>query len=378
MVGRFTAAMAMPKDDDDKWFISVLTIPGCAACNRLKKDWLKSDRLLALADPNSTKDSFAHFGYYDMGKNSRQKQRELFSGVKVAAYPTILVQPPINGVFGSAKHLVFRDTYKGDPEKLADDMIVAMWLFIEANETKNVELPNSVVVKSDSGFSSDKEDAVTWPRPRPRPAPAPAPCPVPTPNPDDVVTPDKPDRLPRPDKPDDGKLFPPREVFQKRVKVEVDKALVAERARWDRERKEREWFPRIKAWFSGFMGAIRLAMFVIGTIVILVLLMLCLGLAKMAIGQFSVLDGLSGLWSFAFKKKDVVAEAKVAAMVAPAPAQSPLVSMMEELKSEISATRAEVAVANAKREETEGKVLDVSKEMAGVSQSLADAVEGTE
>ena len=51
----FATAMGPPASDADKWFISVVSMQGCAGCEKLKKDWTTSPWLLALANPNDAK-----------------------------------------------------------------------------------------------------------------------------------------------------------------------------------------------------------------------------------------------------------------------------------------------------------------------------------
>ena len=61
----FVAAMSPPESDADKWFISVLSMRGCAGCEKLKRDWATNEWLLALANPNDPKKSWAHYKVYD-------------------------------------------------------------------------------------------------------------------------------------------------------------------------------------------------------------------------------------------------------------------------------------------------------------------------
>src|SRR5690606_33375562 len=60
----FVEAMGPPASDADKWFISVLSMQGCAACQRLKSQWTTDPWLLALANPNDPANSWAHFNIY--------------------------------------------------------------------------------------------------------------------------------------------------------------------------------------------------------------------------------------------------------------------------------------------------------------------------
>lgn len=257
---RYTEAMAMPKDDNDKFFISVLTYKGCAACVRLEKtDWPDCQKLLALADPADSKESWAHLGFYDMNPKSRQENRELFqpvydekgkllTGVVVKAYPTILVQPPSNGDYGDPNTPVFRCVYGGDPNELADDIGMAIELYIEKQE-KEKAAKSAITEYAFGPIGSEEVGGPFNILPlRPRPNPPPAPCPAPTPNPDLRPKP-KPTPVDAPITPpdkDDGKRVPPRKVFEERIAAGVKEAMALRDARDIRDRLERDKRDKIR------------------------------------------------------------------------------------------------------------------------------------
>ena len=112
----FVAAMSPPESDADKWFISVITMQGCGACEKLKHDWATNEWLLSLANPANPKKSWAHYRVYDKDDLS---QAFRWKNVKITAYPTIIVQPPRSGQFGNPATVVYQGVYQGDPEKLA-------------------------------------------------------------------------------------------------------------------------------------------------------------------------------------------------------------------------------------------------------------------
>lgn len=128
----FVEAMGPPASDADKWFISVLSMQGCAACQKLKADWATNPWLLALADPNDPKKSWAHYNVYFREDKS---QAFRFENIKVTAYPTIIVQPPRNGRYGEPKTVVFQGTYGGDPERLARQIIEAIRRYVAKFES---------------------------------------------------------------------------------------------------------------------------------------------------------------------------------------------------------------------------------------------------
>lgn len=124
----FVEAMGPPPSDADKWFISILTTKGCIPCEQLKSDWQTSPWLMALANPRDAKQSWAHYNVYEAGDDS---QKFRFEDIKIAGYPTILVQPPRSGRFGDPKIVVFQGTYEGKPEELAREIISAIRQYVE-------------------------------------------------------------------------------------------------------------------------------------------------------------------------------------------------------------------------------------------------------
>lgn len=123
----FVEAMGPPASDADKWYISVLSMQGCAACQKLKADWATNQWLLALADPSDPKKSWAHYNVY---LREDRSQAFRFENIKVTAYPTVLVQPPRNGRYGEPKTVVFQGTYGGDPERLARQITEAIRRYV--------------------------------------------------------------------------------------------------------------------------------------------------------------------------------------------------------------------------------------------------------
>jgi hypothetical protein len=130
-VDLFVEAMGPPASDADKWFLSVYTMQGCAPCQQLKSDWATSPWLLALADPNDSKKSWAHYNVF-----SREDQSQAFriEKLQIEAFPTIVVQPPRSGRYGDPQTVVYQGTYGGDPEKLARQITAAIRLYVSKLE----------------------------------------------------------------------------------------------------------------------------------------------------------------------------------------------------------------------------------------------------
>jgi hypothetical protein len=143
-IDAFVEAMAPPASDADKWFISVLTTQGCAGCEMLKRDWAKNEWLLALANPNDPKQSWAHYNVYDARDKSQQFR---FANVRVSVFPTIFVQPPRTGRYGDPATIVFQGVYNNDPEKLARAITGAIRQYVAKYEARRPVVPE--------GFGAD-------------------------------------------------------------------------------------------------------------------------------------------------------------------------------------------------------------------------------
>ena len=53
--------------------------------------------------------------------------------IKIEGYPTVLIQPPINGQYGDPATVVFQQTgYDGDAEKLSNRMTVATRRYVDS------------------------------------------------------------------------------------------------------------------------------------------------------------------------------------------------------------------------------------------------------
>lgn len=101
---------AVPPDDNAKWFVTVVGIRGCTACEQLVAKWPHDELLRALADPNDRAKSWAHFNYYRADDKLHAKR---FANLKFEAFPTILVQPPLKGR-GDPTSVVAQCVYRGD------------------------------------------------------------------------------------------------------------------------------------------------------------------------------------------------------------------------------------------------------------------------
>ncbi len=107
---------ATPDTDIDKWFLTVIGQKGCVPCKKLMEDWKTNATLRAYAVPESAKDSWAHFTYYDYDdplQSWRWKQSAKNPNpIKITAFPTILLQPPRSGKYGKPTTVVYKAVYE--------------------------------------------------------------------------------------------------------------------------------------------------------------------------------------------------------------------------------------------------------------------------
>lgn len=189
----YVEAMGPPASDADKWFITVLSMKGCPACERLKREFQSDASLRALANPADPKQSWSHYNVYQREDKS---QAWRFAALKVTTFPTILVQPPRSGRYGDPGVVVYQAPYGGSPEKLAREITSTIRQYVSKVRPQPVVNGHQQI---DAEYGIDppwqpnpKEDPLA-PLPIPvvdpldvlkiPPEVVPAPTPVPTPNP---------------------------------------------------------------------------------------------------------------------------------------------------------------------------------------------------
>jgi hypothetical protein len=125
----FRLAVAPPPDDSGKWFVTVWTGPGCAPCEKLKKDFRNSPALLSFVAAPPGRLAWAHYNEYRTDDQTQASRRAAY---KISAVPTVIVQPPVNGTWGNPRTVVFYEQgYDGRPEKLAERISAAVKSFSE-------------------------------------------------------------------------------------------------------------------------------------------------------------------------------------------------------------------------------------------------------
>lgn len=221
--------MGVPPDDNHKWFISVVGSKGCPACARLRAD-IRADQqaqkhlgafitLLEGDEMHSdTKRSWSHYNYF-LAEDKSQQFR--FEKLGIRAYPTIIVQPPLNKKFGDPSTIVFkREGYDGDPNKLVKQISDAIKRYVAKVVDRQAggafkaqlpppprsDIPSSLTPQASRLYGQVGVDPPWEPAPKVDPTPAPNVLPPTIPPPDT-----KPDA--KPDKKPDAGDAPPEAVI---------------------------------------------------------------------------------------------------------------------------------------------------------------------
>src|SRR5262245_4987025 len=98
------SAMQPPADDSHKWVFTLVTLRNCHWCEQLRRDFENDPRLKAWVDAQDYTKSWAHFQIVQI---EDQSQAWRWKDFRPTAFPTLIVQPPVNGSWGDPHTLVF-------------------------------------------------------------------------------------------------------------------------------------------------------------------------------------------------------------------------------------------------------------------------------
>jgi len=123
------AALAPPKDDADKWCLTVLLKLDEHASAHLKSDWEQGDpTLTAWGNPHANQESFSHLQLVNAADESQQFR---FAGIDVPAYPCVLLSVPRSGKWGKPGTVVAQLVgYDGNPQQLSDALTGAIEQYV--------------------------------------------------------------------------------------------------------------------------------------------------------------------------------------------------------------------------------------------------------
>ena len=181
-------SLAPPPDDSHKWFVTVITTPNCQHCDRLKADLATSADLRAFVNSDDPKASWAHLNFYSATDRTQQFR---WKNLQVTQYPTILVQPPANGSFGSPKTVVMQQTGYYGADQLAAALRKSITTYAQKFRNVQSQTVQQVAGHQQQDIGVDPPFAIPLPQPT-QPAVYPfnvppqapfAPCPAPVPQP---------------------------------------------------------------------------------------------------------------------------------------------------------------------------------------------------
>jgi hypothetical protein len=121
--------LAPPADDSGKWHITIIKQQGCRPCATLIRDFENSEALKAWVNVEDYKKSWAKYNVFDADDASQQYR---WKGIKITGYPTLLIQPPMDGKFGKPETVVLQKVgYNGRPEALTREMRDGIVRYVE-------------------------------------------------------------------------------------------------------------------------------------------------------------------------------------------------------------------------------------------------------
>lgn len=120
----FLTAMAPPADDAHKWYITIITTPGCVPCEKLKTDFQKAPELLAFVSAPQEDKAWAHLNIYSTDDGAQKWRLERYGAfAKGVTFPLLIVQPPRDKSWGEPAWIVMQKSgYAGDPKKKAAEI----------------------------------------------------------------------------------------------------------------------------------------------------------------------------------------------------------------------------------------------------------------
>ncbi|MGC4002866.1 MAG: hypothetical protein QM811_06930 [Pirellulales bacterium] len=155
----FGQIMGPPALDNDKFVISIISRTGCAPCAQLKADWEKSEKLLAFAKPSDKANSWATFKIYMAG----DKSHDWFTNkIKIEGYPTIIVQPPLSGIYGDKTTVIMQGTGYYGPDKTAEAIRSSIRKYVDKLSQKNALYVHAGPPKVSSGGGIQSAEHPTY------------------------------------------------------------------------------------------------------------------------------------------------------------------------------------------------------------------------
>ena len=97
-------AMQPPEDDSHKWLFTLVTMRNCQWCEQARRDFENDPKLKAWVD---TKDYAKSWAHWQVVQIEDQSQAWRWKEFRPTSFPTLIVQPPVNGSWGDSHTIVF-------------------------------------------------------------------------------------------------------------------------------------------------------------------------------------------------------------------------------------------------------------------------------
>src|SRR5439155_22610613 len=97
-------AMQPPEDDSHKWLFTLVTMRNCQWCEQARRDFDSDPKLKAWVD---TKDYTKSWAHWQVVQIEDQSQAWRWKNFRPTSFPTLIVQPPVNGSWGDPHTIVF-------------------------------------------------------------------------------------------------------------------------------------------------------------------------------------------------------------------------------------------------------------------------------
>jgi hypothetical protein len=97
-------AMQPPPDDSHKWLFTLVTTKNCSWCEQMRRDFATDPKLKSWVD---TKDYIRSWAHWQIVQIEDQSQAWRWKDFKPTSFPTLIVQPPVNGSWGDPHTIVF-------------------------------------------------------------------------------------------------------------------------------------------------------------------------------------------------------------------------------------------------------------------------------
>jgi len=97
-------AMQPPEDDSHKWLFTLVTTRNCQWCELARRDFENDPKLKAWVD---TKDYAKSWAHWQVVQIEDQSQAWRWKDFRPTSFPTLIVQPPVNGSWGDPHTIVF-------------------------------------------------------------------------------------------------------------------------------------------------------------------------------------------------------------------------------------------------------------------------------